>query len=445
MTLPRKLALDYYVGGLLHVLLKLPTLLLGRLMRRDHNLSDCSSVTFVKMLGGGSLVIAYPSLIALRNCPRIQTLRLVTTPAIRPFAEILGIFDEIIVIRETSLVTLAGDSIRAIWKLFRCDAIVDLEVHSRLSTVLSLLTCARNRVGFYTSVAFWRKGLSTHLIFCNLSNGIHYFYDQIASLFGGVTPHIDTFREAFTSQLPEPAERVLSGANRIAIAPCCSDLGKERQLTAAEWLAILRGRLRIGQLDRSTEIYLMGAPSDSNFLSALADLISEGLPAVKTHNLAGRSTLAESVARLRQMNLLFCIDSAMLHFGRLIGVTTISYWGPTDPATRLRPGMVPGEEVFYRRTPCSPCVHVAESPPCNGASVCMRSVAAIAEPVAVLNPIWLVGVGDIRSAKAAKTAAHGPAVKVHQLLVDGGDSLFALDRAVQSTDRRNTDKLLKPS
>ena len=385
VTIPRKLALDYYLGSFLHVLLKPFTVLLGILLRRDHDLSHCSSVTFIKMLGGGSLVIAYPSLVALRNCPRIRTLRLVTTPAIRPFAEILGVFDEIIVIRETSLAVMAHDSIRALWKLFLCDAIVDLEVHSRLSTVLSLLTCARNRVGFYTSIAFWRKGLSTHLIFCNLSNSIHYFYDQIASLFGAAIPSVDTFREVFTSQLPEPAKRALPAANQIAIAPCCSELGQERQLTGAEWLTILRDRVRIGQVDRNTEIYLMGSPSDRTSLSALGDLISGGLPGVKTHNLAGLSTLAESVAWLQQMNLLFCIDSAMLHFGRLIGVTTISYWGPTSPATRLRPDMVPAEEVFYRPIPCSPCVHVTESPPCNGDSICMRVTAAVHEPVAGLN------------------------------------------------------------
>ncbi len=395
MTLRRKLALDYYLGSLLHVLLKPPTLLLGLLLRRNHDLAKCSSVTFIKMLGGGSLVIAYPSFLALRNCPGIKTLRLVTTPAIRPFAELLGIFDEIIVIRETSLAVMAADSIRALGKLFRCDAIVDLEVHSRLSTVFSLLTCARNRVGFYTTIAFWRKGLSTHLVFCNLSSSIHYFYDQIASLFGGVIPNVDTFREAFTSQLPEFPEKPAPAANRIALAPCCSDLGRERQLTAEQWLAILRDRMRVGQLEGNTEIYLMGSPSDHSFLDALGDLLSSGLPGVKTHNLAGSSTLAESVIRLREMKLLFCIDSALLHFGRLLGVTTISYWGPTNPATLLRPGMVPGEEVIYRRIPCSPCIHVAETPPCNGDNICMRGAAAIGEPAAPLNPIWLVGVGEM--------------------------------------------------
>ena len=60
MNLRRRLILDYYVGGLLHVLLKGPTILLGKILHRDHDLKNCSDVTILKMLGGGSLAIAYP-------------------------------------------------------------------------------------------------------------------------------------------------------------------------------------------------------------------------------------------------------------------------------------------------------------------------------------------------------------------------------------------------
>jgi hypothetical protein len=84
--------------------------------------------------------------------------------------------------------------------------------------------------------------------------------------------------------------------------------------------------------------------------------------------------------------------------------------------------MVPGEEVFYRPIPCSPCVHVTENPPCNGASACMRG-AAISEPVAALNPIWLVGVDDIARAKTPKVLAPQPSVRAGRLPVIDGDSL----------------------
>ena len=425
MTLRHKLAIDYYLGTFLHLLLKPPTVVLGMLLRRNHDLSDCSSVTIIKLLGGGSLVIAYPSLLALKNSPRIKTLRLVTTPAIRPFAEILGLFDEIIVIRDTSLATMLVDSVVALRKLFLCSAIVDLEVHSRLSTVFSLLTCARNRIGFYTSIAFFRKRLSTHLVFCNVSNGIYYFYDQVAHLFGCTIPEVEAFRSVFNSRLPALEGGLSASTRRIAVAPCCSELSKERMLTGEEWVAVLRQRLGTGLLSGSCEIYLLGALSDSAFLGKLARGISNEFPGIKILAMAGRCTLAESVALLAQMDLLFCIDSALLHFARLIGVSTVSYWGPTAPSTLLRPGMVNGEEVFYRRLSCSPCVHLAERPPCNGEGVCMRVVAGV-EAIEELNPTWLVSKQPVAEGlvKLNPNAANGAARRRRKFARAGGYPKF---------------------
>jgi hypothetical protein len=176
------------------------------------------------MMGGGSLVIAYPALLATRNSLQVKQLRLITTSSIKPFAEILGVFDEIIVIRDDSALTLLSDALTAIRKVFRCDAIVDLEVHSRLTTVFSVVTCAVNRVGFYTGISFWRQKLATHLLFCNISSGIYYFYDQIAALFGGHAPDMGKCVVAFRQQLGVTQRTPSADSLRIALAPCCSEL-----------------------------------------------------------------------------------------------------------------------------------------------------------------------------------------------------------------------------
>src|SRR5947207_15161327 len=103
MKLRRKLWIDYYVGGTMHVLLEAFVIALVRLLRRNHDLSRCSTVTIVKLLGGGSLVIAYPMLLALRRKPAIRTLRLIATPSTAPFAEALGVFDEIVTVRDDGI------------------------------------------------------------------------------------------------------------------------------------------------------------------------------------------------------------------------------------------------------------------------------------------------------------------------------------------------------
>jgi ADP-heptose:LPS heptosyltransferase len=389
VNLRAKLLMDYYVGGALHALLKPATVLLGKVLKRDHNLALCSSVTFIKMVGGGSLVIAYPALLATKNSPQVKQLRLVTTSAVKPFAEILGVFDEIILIRDDSALKLAGDSWEAIRRLFRCDALVDLEVHSRLTTVFSLATCAVNRVGFYTAISFWRQNLATHLLFCNISNGIYYFYDQIAGLFGGRVPAMGVCVSAFRKHLGVTQRTPDSGNLRIALAPCCSELGRERMLQPQEWVGVLGRRFSREHPSRKIEIRLMGGRSDQTALDELSELLGRAFPGVVTANYAGKTSLAESVRGLAEVDELICIDSALLHFARLLGIPTISFWGPTDPASRLRVSDLSHDEIHYHKLPCSPCVHVAQEPPCRGDNLCIR-FAVDPNRQTDTNPRWIL-------------------------------------------------------
>jgi ADP-heptose:LPS heptosyltransferase len=389
-----KLFTDYYVGGTLQAILKPVTVLLGKVLRRNHDLARCSSLTFIKMMGGGSLVIAYPALVAIKNLPQVKQLRLITTSAVKPFAEILGVFDEIIVIRDDSAATLVGDSLIALRKVFRCDAIVDLEIHSRLTTVFSVVTCAVNRVGFYTGISFWRQKLATHLLFCNISSGIYYFYDQIAALFGSGAPDIGLCVTTFRKQLGVAPRTPDAGSLRMALAPCCSELGRERMLQPKEWVEVLGRRFSREDAGRKIEIRLLGARGDRAALDQLCEVLSAAFPGVKTVNYAGKTSLAESVRGLAEVDELICIDSALLHFARLLGIPTISFWGPTDPASRLRVSEFNRDEIHYHKLPCSPCVHVAQEPPCRGDNLCMRFAVDPNRPLES-NPKWILAAEPI--------------------------------------------------
>src|SRR6478736_4730824 len=160
MHLRTQKLIDNYVGGAAIAVLRPATMLLGTLLRRDHELTVGDEVVWVKMLGGGSLVLA-------------------TTPAVKPFAELLGVFDEYRVIDARSGFGLLWTSLVTLLRTFRADCIVDLEVHSRLTTVFTTLTMARNRVAFWLDHIFWRRGLASHLVFFNRASGSFHFYDRI--------------------------------------------------------------------------------------------------------------------------------------------------------------------------------------------------------------------------------------------------------------------------
>jgi len=339
-------------------------------------------------LGGGSLVIAYPMLLALRVRPSTRTLRMIATPATAAYAEALGVFDEIVVIHDDDPARLLADSIRAIRKFWRTDALIDLEIHSRLTTVFCLLTCARNRVGFFTEISFWRRDLSTHLLFCHVGNGIFHFYDQIAALFGAPVPTMRAASEGLRKNLElVPLSSRVPGARRVVgLAPCCSGLGRERMLEPSEWVSILSAEHDREPID---ELILFGGPSDVEDCGGLATALRASRPNLHLRDTSGSLPLREAVRLLGTVDALFAIDSGLLHFARLMGVPTTSYWGPTAPATRLRPSDIATDQVRYASLPCSPCVHVVATPPCRGNNLCMRFAV---DPgfVGDRNPPWIV-------------------------------------------------------
>ena len=383
MTLDFQRVMDRYAGTPLRLLLKPPAMLLGRILRRPHELSTCSSLTLLKLRGGGSLAIAYPAILGLRRSRQIRQLRIVTTAAVEPFASVLGIFDEVIVVRDQTGLQLLMSSARTIAKLFRCDALADFEMHSRLANVFCLLTCARNRIGFYASDASLRSSLATHPLFSDPSGRVYESYDQVTRLFGAEVPDMEDCAREFRRRLGVPEERRTGECIDIGLAPTCSELRKERMLRPAEWVEIVKRKAVGGD----TRFHLLGGESERARLDELAALLRREVPGARFENQAGRRPLVESLRQVAQLREVICVDSALLHFARLLGTPATSYWGPSDPETLLRPVARGLDEIHYEKIACSPCVYAARVAPCRGNNVCMRLACNPGAPVD-RNPAW---------------------------------------------------------
>ena len=383
MTLHFQRVADLYAGTLLRLLFKPLAVLLGKVLRRRRDLSGCSSITFIKLHGGGSLAIAYPALLGLRRAGHIHRLRIVTTPAVEPFVRVLGIFDEIILVEDQTAVRLLLSSVRAIARLFHCDAIVDFEIHSRLSNVFCLMTCARQRVGFYTGDSSRRCNLSTHLLFSNPSGRIYESYDQAARLFGATVPDLEECSRQFRRGLGVPEERGSGVCAVIGLAPTCSELRKERMLRPSEWVEIVRRKVSAG----GEEFHLLGGEFERAPLDELATRLRAEVPGACVKNQAGLRPLAESLRQIAQLREMLCVDSAILHFARLLGTPVTSYWGPSDPETLLRALAGALDQIHYERISCSPCVYTARRAPCRGNNICMR-LACNPDATIDRNPTW---------------------------------------------------------
>ncbi|WPZ32639.1 glycosyltransferase family 9 protein [Thalassobaculum sp. OXR-137] len=385
-SLRAKQWIDDKLGSLLIAILKPMALALGFLLRRDHGLSVQGDIVVIKLLGGGSLVLALPALLSLRRAHPSRRLSLVCTRGTKAFAETLGVFDDYIVVDDGGARALLVSGLRALTRCWRVDTVIDLEVHSRLSTVFGCLTCARNRIGFYLDTAFWRRGVATHLFFYNRASASHVHYEQIARALGGTIAPMAEVRAAYRTANGLPAARSpQSPATRIGLGCFCSDLSVERMLSAQEWARILAGRLG----EEKVTLHLFGGKQDRPAADRFIALLSQALPTAEFVNECGAHDLTGSLRLLDRMDRFYSIDSGLLHIARLIGVETVSFWGPTDPQTLLLP-LPEGstDEVHYSRLACSPCVHLTEVPPCRGNNICMH--AHLDPSLADEPPIWVI-------------------------------------------------------
>jgi ADP-heptose:LPS heptosyltransferase len=370
MKLRTQRMVDTYVGGLAIAALRPATKLLGAILRRNHALTVGKEIVWIKMLGGGSLLLATPMLLGFRRAFPGVKMVLVTTPAVKPFAELTGVFDEYRVIDQRGTLRPFASAFKALLKTWRADCVIDLEAYSRLTTVFTTLTMARNRISFWLEDIFWRRGLSSHLVFFNRSSPSYVFYDRIGDLFGVKAASHDETRAAVLAACGIADVPGVSG--QVAVGFACSDLAYERMLTPEQWIQVFRDNLRP---EHRTFLFLGGA-GDRVKGQAIIDAVRPHFPGIELRNCCGDMTLAQSMGAIVGSSEFWGIDSGLVHLARIAGVRCVSYWGPTDPSTLLRPtpGLV--ETIHYRKIACSPCVHSSETPPCRGDNRCIQGLFA---------------------------------------------------------------------
>jgi ADP-heptose:LPS heptosyltransferase len=370
MSTKSKIALDRYLGGALIFILNPLARILGRLLRRDHSPAVRGNILVIKMLGGGSLVMAAQSLLGIRRTYKSAKMRLLTTSAVKPFAETLGVFDEILVLDDRSFGRLVVSALRQLRSCFGTDTVIDLEIYSYLSTILAILTFARNRLGFFFEERGFRQVLHSHRILFNPGSPLYSHYDRIAVILGATVANPRECAEHIRAVLGIGPPASAQTERRIAIGCGCSGLSEERKLAPVQWSRNVFSVVP----DKDREAVFLGSVDDRaevrKVIAAIEALETEGWKGKLTDH-SGTMPLGESLRVLAGCEEFWGIESSLLHYARLFGLRIRAFLGPTHPM-RLRPieGLV--ETVLYRKTVCSPCIHLVSVPPCHGDNRCMK-------------------------------------------------------------------------
>lgn len=364
MKLSNKQFIDNVLGSVLIFLNVVIARIFGFILRLDHSLKkspDCIIIT--KMLGLGSLLMAADAILAIKKRYPDARLVLVCSSLIEKETKALALFDEVWAIDDRSfwvLVKSAFTTLVKTWKFKRLWT-VNLEVYSRLSTIFSLWTLARNRFGFYFNEVKFRYALNTHHVYFNPMHLAYDNYEQMALEMDAPVKDIYRFPVPGGSQ----------SLQYIAINNNCSELAKERIIPDD---ILITSILEIAAVT-TLGFVLIGSKADHDYNEQLMQHPRLQEIRGRMINIAGKYPFLEFLNFLKkECAMLLTIDSGPLHFAYRLDMPVVSVWGPTHPETRVPPAFK--HEILYLAVHCSPCVHHTDILPCGGDNFCMKNINA---------------------------------------------------------------------
>lgn len=362
MQLKIKQKIDQFVGGLLVGTHILPVRVLGKLLRINHKIDKSpQNIIFIKMLGFGSLLLASDAILALKNRYPNSKISLIGGKGVKEGAELMQLFDHVLIIDDSSFFQMIKSTIKVVlWCLKKKNKwCFDLEVYSRLTTILSLYTFSHNRFGFEFEKVNFRNYLNTHNVYFNQFIPTEVNYNLMALRADAEV--VNRYRLPF---------KYSENPNVIFFNNTCSDLSLQRKLTmfqAAELIDKLRSIC-------SYQIVLIGAPNDYSDNQQIIDLLKNK---DNVENWAGKKSFNQLIETMASTGkCLITIDSAPLHIASRIHLPVLSIWGPTQPDS-IAPNWLRESKLYKEvnlKVSCSPCVHHTKELPCKGNNFCIKDI-----------------------------------------------------------------------
>lgn len=247
-----------------------------------------------------------------------------------------------------------------------------ISLFGKWAGTLAALSGARRTLGFkrenfpglmtdVTPGKHWTRGEKKHEVDYCL---------ELAQAAGATVSAEDRYPHLFISQQAIlDSEKLLAmqgvqpGKSLIACHVSANN-GQSKRWPVPYWATLLDRLAR----EESTCILLTGSPGDLPLIEKITRRMHE-----QPLNLAGKTSLTQLAALLKQADLLITGDSGPMHMAAAVGTPIIAIHGPTDPALS---GPVSHQATILRSDIwCSPCYEARDTADCRFFTTqCMKNV-----------------------------------------------------------------------
>ena len=302
--------------------------------------------------------------------------------------------ENIFTIDSSSLGGLIKDTIAflLIARKHRIDTVIDLELFSRFTALLTGLCGARRRVGYHIfhGEGLWRGFMLTRKVHYNPH--IHITKNFLSLIHAAFAKEIEVpfskiqiadseirleqavINPLALSQIRERIEKLAKDASiqfkqgqqrLILVNPNASDLLPQRRWAQQRFSELIQG---LNQRYPNDLILITGSPAEFDYVEKVrtAANIKNAL------NFAGQVTFAELPPLYTLSDVMVTNDSGPGHFSAVTPLRTVVLFGPETPALY---GSIGKSIAITANLACSPCVSAANhrKTPCQD-NVCMQAI-----------------------------------------------------------------------
>ncbi len=391
MQLSTMRRIDFYVGVVVCFLLTLVVRLM-EVLRGPNRPRGPRRILFIELSEMGSTILASAAIRRVQaQHPDGQFYFLIfrkNAPSLR----LLDLFDEsrILTIRSDSLLEMAADTLRFVrfCHAERIDTVIDFELFSRVSSILSMLSGAAIRVGFhnYRGEGLYRGEHLTHRVHYNPYYHMSQNFSALIEALDCDPAEIPQPKRVIPVQAPPlrvPINPEAYGYVRHALARCYPVTPQTRIVVVNHDAGSLLP-IRSWPIERFAELVRRLLASDPRLIVVLmgiaeaeasARTIVRSVADERCIDFVGKTrTLTDVLQLFHQADLLITNDSGPAHFATLTSIKSITLFGPETPVLY---GTLGEETVdLYAGLACSPCLSALNhrNSPCTD-NQCLKAIS----------------------------------------------------------------------
>ena len=364
---------------------------LTRPFKRRQKRQDPQKIMFIELSEMGSIVLAYSLFNKTQALYPEAELYFLTFVDNRYALDLLQVIPEkkVLTINAGSFFGFIFSSLKAIrdMRKHKIDLVLDMELFARVSALLSYLSGARSRIGYYRfhTEGLYRGELLTHKVQYNPH--IHMAYNLLNLIYAYSSPSQDPplpkisitksdllrpqhgASEEEQNKLLTKIESLetakISQKKIILLNPNASDMIPLRKWPLENYIQLAHRLLENPQV----QIILTGTQAEN----AKAEAIRNTLESPRCLNLAGQTTFPELMTLYTLADILVTNDSGPVHFSSMADIHSLALFGPETP--KLYGPLGKNHHVFYSNYSCSPCVSAFNhrKSPCDN-NLCLQAI-----------------------------------------------------------------------